>query len=70
MNKIIKDWITPKAEVGNSSVGGKGLFTKEIIKAGEKVIVWRGEYANRTGAEQARQRGKLVMQWDDDLFSV
>ena len=70
MNKIIKAWITPKAEGGNSSVGGKGLFTKEIIKAGEKVIVWRGEYANRTGAEQARQRGKLVMQWDDDLFSV
>jgi len=66
----MKDWITPKAEVKISSIGGKGLFAKEPIKTGEKIVVWWGEYTNKSGAEIANQLGKLVMQWDDDLFSV
>ena len=70
MNKNTKDWISPKVEVRNSSTSGKGIFAKETIKKGEKVIMWKGTYVNKTRAEVARREGKLVMQWDDDLFSI
>jgi len=70
MNKTIKDWITPKAVVRKSPGGGMGLFAKETIKAGEKVVVWKSEYTNRAGAERAKQDGKLIMQWDYELFSI
>jgi uncharacterized protein len=32
--------------------------------------VWGGAYVNKEEAERMVQNGKLVMQWDDDLFSV
>ena len=70
MDKNTKDWVNSKVEVRNSPFEGKGMFAKETIREGEKVIVWRGQYVNTTKAEQARLDGKLVMQWDDDLFSI
>ena len=65
-----KDWINPKIEINISSIGGKGMFAKEKISQGEKIIVWRGEYTDSFGAKKALKNDKLVMQWDDDLFSV
>lgn len=70
MTIISNDWISPKAEIKISKLGGKGLFAKSIINEGEKVVVWRGEYTNKKGSKLAQQNGKLVMQWDEDLFSV
>ena len=35
-------WISPKLEVRDSQIGGKGLFTKDLIKKWEVVIVWGG----------------------------
>lgn len=64
------DWITPKAEIKNSNKGGKGLFAKEKIFCGEKVVVWRGKYTDKKGADEAKKGGKLVMQWNTNLFSV
>lgn len=63
-------WITPKAEIKDSPIGGKGLFAKEDISPGEVVTVWQGTYTDKKGAELAKKDGKLVMQWDDELFSV
>ncbi|HEY1074493.1 MAG TPA: AAA family ATPase [Patescibacteria group bacterium] len=63
-------WINSKAEIKVSPVQGKGLFARELIKGGEEVVRWGGEYTDRVGAEVARNTGKLVMQWDDNLFSI
>ena len=63
-------WITPKAEIKESPIGGKGMFAVGDIALGEVVTVWQGTYTDQKGAEKAKQEGKLVMQWDDNLFSV
>lgn len=66
----VESWISPKVEIGDSKLGGKGMFAIEAIPAGEKVLVWGGEYVSAAEAEKAKSAGKLVMQWDTDLFSI
>lgn len=63
-------WINPKIEIREIQNKGKGAFAVEPIKADEIVLVWGGEYTNAQGIKEAREKGKLVLQWDDDLFSV
>ncbi len=63
-------WITPKARIMPSGMDGKGLFAISAIEKDEKVVIWKGAYGNEQQAEKARCAGKIVMQWDDDLFSV
>lgn len=46
------------------------MFATAQIASGEVVVIWGGCYADAEGAEQARQRGKLVMHLDVDLYSV
>lgn len=50
------------------------MFALEPIKEGEKVMTWGGkwgvDYVDKKGAEKAKQEGKLIMQWDDDLYSA
>lgn len=65
-----KDWINPKVIIKKSSTEGIGIFANEPLIEGEEVVVWRGEYTDNTGAIKAKSCGKLVMQWDEDLFSV
>lgn len=65
-----KDWITPKAEIRNASIADKGLFAIHPIKAGEEVVRWRENYVNSENAQKAKLLGKIVMQFDDDLFSI
>lgn len=65
-----KTWVSNKVIVRSSEVEGKGMFVLSPIKAGEAVVMWGGEYTNAEGADKAKQNGKLVMQWDDDLYSV
>lgn len=67
---VDEDWINPNAEIRKSYIGGKGLYAKTPMKKGELVVVWGGTYVNKENADKAEQRGKLVMQWDTDLFSV
>jgi hypothetical protein len=72
-------WFSPKIKIQGSDVHGRGTFAAERIAAAEVVEVW-GE---RTGGETtviytgdleavqlARREGKVVMQWDDELFSI
>jgi hypothetical protein len=46
------------------------MIATEAIREGERVVVFGGVYTNAAGAERAQAGGKIVMQWDDDLFSV
>ncbi|HWA52338.1 MAG TPA: SET domain-containing protein-lysine N-methyltransferase [Patescibacteria group bacterium] len=65
-----EDWINPDTEIRQSKIGGKGLYAVKPIKKGDLVVVWGGEYVNSKQANKAERSGKLVMQWDDDLFSI
>lgn len=62
--------MSPKVEIRKSDSRGQGLFATETIAKGEKVIVWGGNYVNEEKALAEKANGKLVMQWDDDLYSV
>lgn len=63
-------WINPKIEIKETQNKGKGMFAAKPIKTGETVLIWGGGYTNEKGAKEAKKKGKLVLQWDDDLFSV
>ena len=55
---------------------GPHLFTggecsrKRGSKLGDIVIIWGGVSGTKEEAEQARELGKLVMQLDDDLYTI
>jgi uncharacterized protein len=70
MNPIKETWINPKVEIKETLDKGKGMFAGTEIYEGEKVVIWGGSSVNSMGAEKASREGKLVMQWDDDLYSV
>lgn len=63
-------WINPKAKVQTSTIEGKGLFALSPISIGEVVVRWGGTYVSKEEALAAQKSGKLIMQWDDDLYSV
>jgi uncharacterized protein len=65
-----KTWISPKVKISTSKLGGKGMFATQNIVKGEKVVIWGGSYVGNEEAMLAKSKGKLVMQWDDDLYSV
>jgi SET domain-containing protein len=70
MEESKKMWITPKVTIQNSSMEGREMFAIEPILKGEKVVIFGGLYTDRKGAEKVKKKGKLVMQWDNDLFSI
>jgi len=61
-------WMSSKVEVRESSIG-KGMFAKKPIKSGEAVVVFGGSSCNTQEAKEWEKKGKLVMQWDDDLWT-
>lgn len=65
-----EDWISPKTRIKRSKIGGSGLYALEPINKNELVAVWGGTFTDPKGAKKAKKNGKLVMQWDTDLFSV
>ncbi|MBI5733119.1 SET domain-containing protein-lysine N-methyltransferase [Candidatus Jorgensenbacteria bacterium] len=65
-----ESWLNPKIELKESQNRGKGLFAIELIKAGEKILIWGGLYVHKKEAEKAKSEGKFVMQCDEDLYSV
>lgn len=46
------------------------MFAVSKIAKDESVLVWGGEYVGRERADEAREEGKLVMQWDENLYSI
>jgi uncharacterized protein len=67
---IQPSWLSPKIEIQDSPTAGVGMFAKEALQAGEEVLVFGGSYADSEGATEARQQGKGVMQWDDEVWSI
>jgi SET domain-containing protein len=65
-----KDWVNPKIEIREVAGKGRGMFAAARINNGEKVLMWGGNYVNAVEAEKAKAAGKLVMQWDEDLYSI
>lgn len=66
-----ENWINPKIEIRKAESEGKGMFTTQLIKAGEEVVKFGGEYSSdREDVEAARTAGKLIMQWDENLWSI
>lgn len=65
-----KDWVSHKIEIRKTVNRGKGMFAAEKIVSGEELVVFGGEYTDAEGAKKAKSNGRLVMQWDDNLFSV
>lgn len=72
-------WLSPKIEVRASPVHGRGTFAVAEIAVGETAEIWgqlwqgmlTAEYtADAARAELGAQRGMVVMQWDDELFSI
>ena len=61
--------MSPKVGIRESKIHGRGLFAKDNIQKGEKTVVWGGVYVNEQGAEGCKKQGKLVMQWDNNLYS-
>jgi len=65
-----EDWINSKIKIRETSNRGKGMFAVEPISQGEVVVIWGGNYVNKQQAEKAQREGKLVMQFDEDLFFI
>jgi SET domain-containing protein len=65
-----ESWLNPKIEIRPSAIDGKGMFAVQPIKEGETILVWGGEYTDKDTALRARAEGKLILQWDDNLYSV
>ncbi len=66
-----KTWISPRIKIRSSTIDGREMFATAPIKAGEKVVVFGGVYTDDEGARKAQiDKKKLVMHWDDDLYSV
>lgn len=61
--------LSPKVEIRSSGIHNLGIFSVEPISAGELVVHWGGDYVTAEQAQSAKQAGKLVMQWDTNLFS-
>ena len=62
--------MSPKVEIRESAIHGRGMFAASPLTAGEVVVVWGGALVYVEAAELARAEGKLVMQLDDNLYSV
>lgn len=63
-------WMSPKVDIRESTIHGRGMFAASPLSAGEAVVVWGGALVDREAAALARSEGKLVMQLDDNLYSV
>ncbi len=64
------NWINPKIKIADSPIHGKGFFAVADIEKGEKIVIWKSGYTDRSGAEEAVKNGRAFMQWDEDVYSV
>ena len=46
------------------------MLASSPIAEGEIVVIWGGPLVRKEEADRARVEGKVVMQLDDDLYSV
>lgn len=65
-----ESWLSPKIEIREADIKGRGMFAREHITAGETILVYGGEFVDAATAKKALAEGKLAMQWDEHLWSV
>ena len=46
------------------------MFATSPLRVGETVVIWGGAFVDIVAADRARSEGKVVMQVDDNLYSV
>ena len=46
------------------------MYAEAQFNDGDIVVVWGGVSGTKEEAEQAREQGRLVMQLDDDLYTI
>jgi len=70
VNETPLSWRSPKTEVRQSPIHGKGLFAVAGIAKGEIVIIKGGHIVSRDFLERevTRQLGPVEIQIGDDLF--
>jgi len=52
---LAHSWLSPKCFVGDSPLGGRGLFTRDAIDSGELVVVWGGQILTDTEVQSLAQ---------------
>ncbi|MHB1006157.1 MAG: SET domain-containing protein [Chloroflexota bacterium] len=62
-----RSFLTPKAEVRPSSLGGNGVFARDVIAAGELVAIWGGGWLafGELMALPDAINGYAIQVWDD-----
>jgi hypothetical protein len=63
-------WISPKVRLEPSSIHGTGMVVTERTNVRQRLVVFGGAYTDADGAARARAQGKVVMQWDEALYSI
>lgn len=62
-----RSYLTPKAEVRPSALGGQGVFAREPVAAGELVAIWGGGWMtyDELMALPDEVNGYAIQVWDD-----
>ncbi len=63
-----RTWVSQKITSGKSKVHGDGVFAKEKIAKGEKVMEFGGELVSREKAFSGNYRSRSVWMTDQDHF--
>ena len=65
----IKSYKSPKTEIKESTIKGKGLFAKEDIKKGEIVFIKSGHIVGYEEMKKVEEElGEYCLQIDDDFY--
>lgn len=66
-----QSWISPKLEVRESMLHGRGLFAKEAMAQGEVVVIWGGNFVqDEARAQLAKAQGKAIQRIDKNLWEI
>lgn len=64
----IPAWIDPRLVVYPSRLGGQGLFAREVILTGERVMVWGGTIYNGAEILAGKANRESVAVLEEDLY--
>jgi hypothetical protein len=65
---IMPTWVDPRVVVYPSRLGGQGLFAREVILTGERVMVWGGTIYSGAEILAGKANAESVAVLDEDLY--
>ncbi len=65
LQRRIDRWFDPRLEVRASPIHGRGVFTREAVRAGETLMRWGGVLIPATTFDEARYRASSTTRFDD-----